>query len=713
MEQNVVSRQALDMVAENEQRLRELFPRYNPLTGEDAPGKRRELILDDFFDGRALWLPLEMFSIGFVYRLSRAGSIEEFSYDVYGEYNDELRSTIIEELLRLRGRYDFYFYSYAFVKIKNKDGGDDIPFLLRPAQIKLVKRFEEMRLAGKPIRVILLKARQWGGSTCVQVYMSWIQIMWKKAWSSIIVGHQGDSAAEVKDMYIKLINQLPDFLFYELGEDYDASQPKIKGGGTQNISLIPPRNCKIKTATAMNPEGARGGDSAMAHCTEVAFWPETEKMNPKKQIKSSCSGIPTSPLSMIVYESTANGQNFFKDEWDRAGERDEYGEKVSAFEQLFVAWWEIEMYQQEPEDVATFAQTLLDRRTEKSGHWDYLYWLWTIGATLQGICWYRNKMREYDDIQDMQQEFPSNPVEAFKYSGQLEFDAYRVEQMNRYCKQPKFRGDIFGKTPKGEQCIENLHLVRSATGDLKIWEYPDRKTAYSNRYFVSVDIGGAKRTSDFSVITVLDRIDMMLDDNGALNEDAGPTVVASYTCHLDADLLALKCAQIAHYYNDALLIVENNTAYSKFNDVQNDNQSELFFPVLIPVYDNVYSKSQSETEKKNRQETRWGYNTNRATKVAIIKYMGQCIRDTLYVERERECVKEHSYYMKFPNNTYGAIPGKHDDRVMSRSIGVYVSRFEWDRFPVKRMKTVEERRKLMESIRTRSSGAEAILKHTN
>jgi hypothetical protein len=93
--------------------------------------------------------------------------------------------------------------------------------------------------------------------------------------------------------------------------------------------------------------------------------------------------------------------------------------------------------------------------------------------------------------------------------------------------------------------------------------------------------------------------------------------------------------------------------------------------------------------------------------------MGQCIRDTLYVERERECVKEHSYYMKFPNNTYGAIPGKHDDRVMSRSIGVYVSRFEWDRFPVKRMKTVEERRKLMESIRTRSSGAEAILKHTN
>jgi hypothetical protein len=712
MAKDSITAQARAMVKENETRAAELFPKYNPLTGENAPGKRRELVLDDFFDGRALFLPLEMFSIGFIYQLNRAGSVEEFSYNVYGEYNEELRATIIEELLRLRGKYDFYFYSYAFVKIKNKDGGDDIPFLLRPAQIKLVKLFEKMRLAGKPIRVIMLKARQWGGSTCTQVYMSWIQIMWKKSWSSIIVGHQGDSAAEVKDMYIKLINQLPDFLFYELGEDYDSSKPKIKGGGTQNISLIPPRNCKIKTATAMNPEGARGGDSAMAHCTEVAFWPETDKMNPKKQIKSSCSGIPTKPLSVIVYESTANGQNFFKDEWDRAGQMDEYGEKVSAFEQLFVAWWEIEMYQEEPDDILQFAQMLLDRRAEQSGHWDYLYWLWTIGATLQGICWYRNKMREYDDIQDMQQEFPSNPVEAFKYSGQLEFDPYRVEQMNRYCKPPKFRGDIFGKTPKGESCLENLHLESSVTGDLKIWEYPDKSaTQYSNRYFVSVDIGGAKRTSDFSVITVLDRIDMMLDDSGVLNEDAGPTVVASYTCHLDADLLAIKCAQIAHYYNDALLIVENNTAYSKFNDTQNDNQSELFFPILIPIYDHVYSKNQSETDKKAHQEQRWGFNTNRSTKVAIVKYMGQCIRDTLYIERERECTKEHSYYMKFPNNTYGAIPGKHDDRVMSRSIGVYVSRFEWDRYPVKRSRTAAERKKLIDNIRTKSSGAEVILKH--
>jgi hypothetical protein len=710
MAKDALTIQAEEMLRENEQRRRTLFPTYNPLTGEGAPGRRRAFSLTDFMGGATLFLPLEMFSVGTIYRLARAGSVEAFCWDTYGEYSDDLRSTVVEEFLRLRSKYDFYFFAYAYARIKNKYGGEDIPFLLNPAQIKLTRVFESMRLKNKPIRVILLKARQWGGSTATQIYMSWIQVMWQKAWNSIIVGHQGDSAAEVKDMYVKFITQLPNFLFHELGEDYDDSLPKIKGGGTQNISLIPSRNCKIKTATAMNPEGARGGDSSMAHCTEVAFWPCTEKMDPQRQVKSSCSGIALRPLTMIVYESTANGQNFFKDEWDRANQVDEFGEKVSAFNPVFVAWWEIESYQEDPDDLLSFARTLISRRAEKTGHWDYLYWLWTIGATLQGICWYRNKMREYADLQDMQQEFPSNPVEAFLYSGRLVFDAYKVEKMRRFVREPKFRGDIYGMEPKGDNAMVNLHLSASPTGNLSIWEYPDEKNVYENRYFVSVDIGGRYDTSDYSVITVFDRSDMMAE-SGVLNEYSGPRVVAEWYGHTYPDLLAIKCAQISKYYADALLIVENNTAYSKLNNVDTDNVSELFFPILVPLYDNIYSKSQSETEKRQGKEHRYGFNTNVSTKVSIIRYMDQCIRDRLYIERNNECCREMSYYMKFPNGKYGAIPGKHDDRVMSRAIGLYVSRIEWDRYPVRLRKSREERMSILRGLNMHSSGAEVVLQH--
>lgn len=706
-----VIRMAESMLTKNAQREKELFADYNPLTGEGAPGRRREIYIDDLYQGRPaiLYLPVEMFSIGVIYRLARCESIEEFCYETYGEYDDDLRRTVIEDFLRTWAKYDFYFFCYAYARIKNKEGGEDIPFKLRPAQIKLTGYFEKARLEGKPIRVILLKCRQWGGSTLTQIYMAWIQIMWMKSWSSIIVGHQGDSAAEVKDMYVKLITQLPDFLFYEKGKDYDESQPKIKGGGTNNLSLIPARNCKIKTATAINPEGARGGDSAMAHCTEVAFWPQTEQRDPQKQIKSSCSGILMKPYTMIVYESTPNGANFFKDEWDRANETDEYGEKVSAFEPVFVAWWEIEQYRDTPPNLLEWACTLFERREDQKNKWDYLFHLWVIGATLEGIYWYRQKMAEYKDIQDMQQEYPSDPIEAFKYSGTAEFDIYRIEKQRKFCRKPLLQGEIYGDAPKGELAMRNLHLVRETTGNLKIWAMPDKSINLLNRYFISVDIGGKYKTSDYSCITVLDRADMMAAD-GELNEDAGPTVVAEWHGHCDADMLAIKCAQISHFYNDGLLIVENNTAYSKLNDVDTDNVTELFFPILLPLYDNVYSHNRSELDKSgNHRETKYGFNTNRSTKVSIIKYMGQCVRDMLWVEREKEMLDELSYYMKFPNGKYGAIPGKHDDRVMSRAIGLWVSRFEWDRYPVKVKPSQEEILRQRKAINRRATGAERIM----
>lgn len=708
------------MLVENEERKRSLFPDYDPISGCGAPGNRRLLVVDDLLCGEGVtwWIPTELYEHEVLYRiLSDCGSVRLVCEFVYGYYDDELRETVIETLLRYRAKYDFYFYAYCYARIKNKDGGDDIPFKLRPAQIKLVEEFESQRKADVPIRVILLKARQWGGSTATQIYMSWIQVLWVMSWNSIIVGHQGDSAAEVKDMYVKLITNLPDFLFYEPGKDYDFSGSKIRGGGTQNISYIPARNCKIKTATAMNPEGARGGDSSLAHCTEVAFWPQTERMDPQKQVKSSCSSVLFKPLTMIVYESTANGQNFFKDEWDRAGAYDDYGEKVSAFRQVFVAWWEIESYTQAFGEcdggggytMSTFARLLVERRDDKKNHWDYLYWLWTIGATLEGINWYQHKMREYQDLQDMQQEYPSDAVEAFKYCGTNEFDIYTIERRKRWCKPPMFRGEVYGKSPKGVLSVEGLRLVNEDAGCLSVWETPDVKDEYLNRYFISVDIGGKYKTSDWSVITVLDRADMMMED-GVLDEDCGPTVVAEWVGHTDPDLLAIKCAQLSRFYNNALVIVENNTAYSKLNNVDSDDVSELFFPVLLPLCDNVYAHNRSELDKSgNHAEVKYGFNTNKSTKVSIIKYLGTCLRDGLWVERSRETLNEMTYYMKFPNGKYGAIAGKHDDRVMSRAIGLWVSRFDWDRYPVKRRKSKDERLAMMNRVNRSRRGVEALI----
>lgn len=703
--------EALRMVEENAVRTEQLFPHFDQLTGEGCPGERVWVDISDLTPEGVRWnVPVPLIEADPVWEcLARMHSIHAACYVVFGDYNEDLRDTLVPLILQARAKHDYFFFAYAYWRIRPKDFGENIPFHLRAVQMRFIAECEVDRLAGRPLRKIILKARQAGISTVIDSYIGWYQIMWEKSKDSLIVGHQSDASVEVEDMYKNAISLLPDFLFYEPGVDYDGSRPKFTGSKTPNISHIPVRNCKIKTGSAANPDGVRGGSSALIHYTEVAFWPETAKINPRNLIKSATSSAGGRPGTMIFLESTPNGQNFFKDEWDRAGMVDDYGQKVSSFDQFFIAWWMIDIYRMTPPDLVGFAEQLIQRREDKVNGWAYLYWLWTIGATLEGIYWYMHTVREYQQADDMQQEFPSDPVEAFKYSGTLEYDLYTLEKRKRTCRNAIFKGDICGDAPKGPLAMDNVRVVHNTAGPLQIWEMPDDGDRLINRYLVSVDIGGKYATSDFSVITVFDREDMMADVNGTLDEDAGPRVVAEWYGHTDPDLLAICCAQIAHFYHDAILVVENNTAYSRYNGTANDDVTELFFPVLIPLYDNIYRHNHSETQVKQSAETKYGFNTNRSTKTSVVKYLGTCIRDNLYIERERGAILEMQCFMKYPNGRYGATPGKHDDRVMSRAIGLWVSRYDWNRYPVRPRMTAERHMEISRRVEQRRSAPNVVI----
>ena len=84
-----------------------------------------------------------------------------------------------------------------------------MPFVLNRPQRKFVECLEKMRLDGKPIRLILLKARQWGGSTCSQLYMAWLQLMHSTSLNSLIIAHQGVGSDEIKDMFDRMIESYP------------------------------------------------------------------------------------------------------------------------------------------------------------------------------------------------------------------------------------------------------------------------------------------------------------------------------------------------------------------------------------------------------------------------------------------------------------------------------------------------------------------------
>lgn len=663
-----------EILHENERRNAEIHAPFNPYTGEGAVGERRKVAIDDF-PIRTQYLPVGMLQVPLVAKLIKAGSIEKFTINVLNsEYSETERMKVIEQFVRVRIRYDFCFWAAMFVYIKNKGGGDDVLFKLTRPQRRFVARLEELRLAGKPIRIILLKARQWGGSTVSQLYMAWLMLVHKVGLNSLIIAHQGTATDEIKDMFDRMIKRYPVGLLYELGASYDNNEPKMVAVGKSGaIFRVPQRNCKVKLGTAERPDSCRGGDYNLVHCSEVGIWKKTDGKSPEDIVRSACSGILLEPYTMIVYESTANGTgNFFQREYDAA----KRGQ--SQFEAMFVSWFDIEKYSMPIDDLVAFAIHLYENRNnenenstrEESGR--YLWWLWNMGATLEGINWYIKERAKYNDHGQMASEYPSDDIEAFVHSGARVFDKYKVEALRPACRPPRYIGDVYADADEGEDALRNIRFAEDHQGMLWIWALPeiDEQVEIANRYLTIVDIGGRWKKADWSVIVVFDRLFMM--DGGK------PSVVAQWYGHIDMDRLAWKAAQIAAFYDNALLVIESNTAETKDKNRNVDgDQSFYILNQIKGVYNNMYARKQSEDDIINKVPRKYGFHTNVSTKPMIISTLVKVVREAMYVERDVRCLDEYITYEKV-GSSFGAIPGKHDDLLMTRAIGMHICFYEMD-----------------------------------
>lgn len=690
---------AIDRILnENDRRNAEMFAKFDPLTGEGSILERTPLLLSDFAIP-SQYVPHEMMRNKEVQLLKKAGSIRAYVEKVLGiEYSQGAHESVADMVVWMRCKYDFCFWAAMLAFISNKGAGDVVPFVLNRPQRRLIDKFERLRLAAKPIRIILLKARQWGGSTAVQLYMAWLQTMRRKGLNSLICSHVGKSSAEIEDMFRTFMNRYPVRMLHSYGQPWSEKETKWEGvGGTPGIHRIPQRGCKIKVGSAESPDSCRGGSYSLVHCSEVGLWKKTEGKSPEDIAQSAMSGILLKPYTMIVLESTAKGVgNYFYREYKAAAEG------KSQFKPVFVAWWEIEQYRLEFADEAAeggedamtaerFALWLFSNKDSESAPDDrsesgkYLWWLWETGATLEGIHWYVEERKKYSEHGRMASEYPSDAIEAFVNSGANVFDRALVKNLEKTCCQPKWVGELEGDAKVGEVygfaglqelaglgnrgVLDNLRFIEdSQSGRLQVWEKPEPdegETRVANRYLVVVDIGGRGTKADWSVVLVIDRLWMM--DGGR------PCVVAQWYGHTDMDVLAWKSAQIARWYNDALLVIESNTLETKDRDRYVDgDQSSFILNQIKGVYDNLYARKRSEDEIRENAPVKYGFHTNVSTKPMIISTLVTVVRTGMYVERDEGVLYEYNCYERKPNGSYGATTGNHDDKLMTRAIGLHI-----------------------------------------
>lgn len=631
-----------NIVEENKKRNNILFPPYNQLTGEGSPIERFMFYVDK---ERYLLLPKTMLTIDIIKEIHSYGGLHKYKLPQNHPLTIKtFREQFINYLYDERLNHDFEFYAITCEHIQDKATGANIPFSLRPAQRKILRELEKKRVANEPIRAILVKARQWGGSTFVQLYMKWIQVRHKINWNSVIGTDVISQGENIKAMYELSCDLYPEHL----------GTLTMKPFGKGNAREIKERGCRIYLGSMQKPDSLRSGNYAMAHFSEVAIWKETKGKKPEDVISSVSSSILNAPYTIIVEESTAKGEgNYFHKKWLAAVSG------KSKFIPIFVAWFEIELYRSEFKDMQEeieFAENLSKRGKE----------LWQMGATLEGIKWYLEyqSSQNFSDWQ-MHEEFPSTPEEAFITSGERVIPIEYMFNVKKTTREPVYIGNILADGRKGEEALTNIHFVEdSKNGKCKIWALPDLENELQNRYVVSVDIGGRSEKADKSVIRVIDRY--------WRTEQGADEFVLTWRGNLDADLVVWLATTIAKWYDNALLVVESNTIDSKHQHTEGDHTYTVF-DEIAQFYENIYVRENAQKVREGF-EPNYGFHTNSSTKGAIIDNLIAALRDFLFIERDQEMINELNQYEFKDDRTMGAKEGCHDDVLMASAIGLFVSK---------------------------------------
>lgn len=649
-----MSRDIQKIIGENNRRLEYINQTYDQRTGEGSDTfPRIKLYLKDY-PLPVQYIPERMYDNEPICKeLQDAGSVKAYLRSKKIPYTKSIYSEFAIRFFELRIQYDFEYFAVECLTIEDgRNGLGDIPFRLNRGQRRLLKELERQRLSGIPIRIILLKSRQWGGSTLIQLYMLWIQLVLKEKWHSIICAHLDQAAKHIRGMFQRALKMYPELS----SEKYELSPYQ----NTQNIKEVKARGCRITVGSAESPDSVRSQTAFMIHYSEVGLFPATEGKKPEDLIGATSSVVKRIPFSLIVYESTAKGiGNFFHTQWLNATDPD----KKSAFVAVFVEWFLIDMYS---EPITIPLEEFIISMSE------YELMLFDKGATLEAINWYRGKSGEAASESSMKEEFPSDDIEAFQNSGQPVFNVMHIERLRKGCIPPIAVGEVYGRASASsaklkpelrKKVLQGVSFSENEKGCLKIWEMPDNSQHITNRYVIFVDTGGRSNKADYSVATVFDRYWMMYGEK--------PIVVAQWRGHIDHDILVWKCAQLATFYCNALLVFESNTHDTEKDNNTDGDHTEFIFDTISKYYDNLYSRTPADKIVEGLPP-KWGFHMNKSTKAMIIDTYTSILREKGYVERDNDALNEARWYEKKANGSFGNIDGKHDDILITRMGGLHV-----------------------------------------
>jgi len=560
---------------------------------------------------------------------------------------------------------DYGLFAEDCLKIKNKLAAV-VPFKFNRMQRYFWELELEDHAAGKPIRWLVLKIRQCGSSTYFAGRNFWKTVTSPNR-SSIIVAHDSDLAAHIFSMQKFFFKNLP-----------EAVRPMVKADNRQTLYFANPDpsatiglESRIIVDTAANRHVGAGFTLQDVHLAEIGRYEEVTDI--PVMMTSLMQAIPDIPDSSLIGESTAHGEGWFKDQWDRN----------PAYRKIFISYVAVEDYRLEKYDdfeLSSVVESRYGDETEEAMYIEneirkwYPEWNEDIPANVFAaqsevkarLAWRRKTIDEkcQGDRKIFDQEYPITPEKAFMLSGDNVFDTVVLSQFAERLRSdpPKIRRYYFDQAAadnyRTDQAWWQKAFAQNNYGHLYVYA-----PAEPNRsYVIGADPSEGLSEGDDSAICVLSVPDLV--------------EVAHWSRPLDPDHFGDILYCLGMMYNEALIGVERN---SFGGAVIGRLAKDLHYP-------RIYWKEEDGTRIKPNDPSRWGWHSNIRTKPYMLGKLKAVIRDQHIRFNSLENVLEHKSFKKIEDKYF--VIGekgrkKSANRVIATGIAVMMSE-NIHRFPQKK-----------------------------
>lgn len=510
-----------------------------------------------------------------------------------------------------------YLIEMVFVIVdKNKQ---TVPFFLNEVQKDLanrIKRAKDDFDQGKRLQIylLILKSRQQGFTAFITAYQTACTIINRNFEGFTAADEDGNTQAIFQNKAKFFYDRLPDIL-----------KPSEKFNNRKQL-LFDKLNSSWEIKTASKNMG-RSRTINFFHGSECAFW------------KDGISGVQAglgealTKSAIVIFESTANGFNEYKNLWDSGN-----------YENCFYHWWESGEYSQPFEDGNRESNFKIE--INQKNDWIHQRCRWLLndkGLSWQQVYWYYNKWKNYLNKDLIKQEYPCSPDEAFLSSGACIFNQEKIIQRKStleelYKVKPYSQGEfiITWNNPDVMDYPVAYHWSNNLNGCIKIYEEP--KLGFP--YVIGGDTKG--EGSDKFAGTVI--------NNNTGNRCAtlhGEMQSKYYTAQMWA---------LGMYYNTALVGIEVN-----FNTYPIELLTDWHYP-------RQYQREKTDTFTGEVKKT-YGWKTDGNTRPLIIEREITVVEENIDSFNDIETLNEMLTFVKDENGRPDAQSGKHDDLLFSDMIG--------------------------------------------